>query len=278
MKIFDCFTFYNEFDILELRLQEHWNYVDYFVIAEANKTHQGHSKRFLLEDNWDRYKDYHDKIIHIKVEDMPTHDNAWVLENYQRNALARGLQNAQSEDVMIVSDCDEIMRDEVFNFIKKDNHNIWTTRCPMFYFKLNYMMIAPQRLWINHVAARVGKKFGPQEMRNMTLKFSQLPINYADNQLIVLKNGGWHFTYFGSTEFAINKLRNFAHQESLHLADKINVDECIARKGGIDPNYSEKFEYVEIDDYFPKTVLKNLDRWKNYILPNPVAKVVQLLS
>ena len=67
MKIYDCFTFYNEYDLLELRLKEHFDYVDYFVIAEANKTHQGRDKEFLLEQNWDRYKDFHDKIIHIKL-------------------------------------------------------------------------------------------------------------------------------------------------------------------------------------------------------------------
>ena len=62
-KIYDCFTFYNEFDLLELRLSEHYDYVDKFVICEANKTHQGHDKPFFLEDNWDRYKRFHYKII-----------------------------------------------------------------------------------------------------------------------------------------------------------------------------------------------------------------------
>ena len=277
MKIYDCFTFYNEYDLLELRLKEHWDHVDHFVIAEANKTHQGHAKPFLLEEQWDRYKDFHEKIIHIIVNDMPTHENAWVLENFQRNAVARGLTNATSEDIMVVSDCDEVTRGEAFDFMREDDHQIWTTRCPMFYYKLNYMMIAPQNYYINTVAARVGSKYSPQDMRNMTMQFSRLPVDYVDDKLITLGHGGWHFTYFGNTEHAANKLRNFAHQESNHWANKINVDEIIARKGGIDPNSQERFEYVIIDDYFPKAVTSDLERWKDYILPNATATAESFL-
>jgi hypothetical protein len=277
MKIFDCFTFYNELDLLELRLSEHWDHVDHFVIAEANKTHQGHAKPYFLEENWDRYQQFHSKIIHIKVDDMPTHPNAWVLENFQRNALARGLASADANDIMVVSDLDEIIRGETFDFMREDSHNIWTTRCPMFYYKLNYMMIAPQNFFINAVAARISKGLTPQEMRNLTLEYSRLPIDYVDDDLITLGHGGWHFTYFGNTEHAANKLRNFAHQESNHWADKIDVNEIIARKGGIDPNSGERFEYVAIDDYFPKTVLANPERWADYILPNATVTAESLL-
>jgi hypothetical protein len=278
VRVYDCFTFYNEFDLLELRLKEHWNHVDYFVISEANKTHQGHAKPFLLADNWERYSEFHSKIIHIKVDNMPTDPNAWVLENFQRNALARGLTNASPNDVMVVSDLDEIIRSDALDFMREDTeHTIWTTRCPMFYYKLNYMMIAPQNFFTNAVAAKVGKGFSPQDMRNLAIKYSQLPHNYIDDEVITLGHGGWHFTYFGNTEHAANKLRNFAHQESNHWADKIDVNEIIARKGGIDPNSAERFEYVVIDDYFPKTVINDLERWKDYILPNATAKVEEFL-
>jgi len=273
MKIYDCFTFYNEYDLLELRLKEHWNHVDYFVIAEANKTHQGHNKPFLLEENWSRFADFHDKIIHIKVNDMPTHPNAWVLENYQRDALSRGLINANVNDIIVVSDCDELMRKETFEFMRNDNRNVWTCRSPMFYYKINYMMISPQSYFINAVATRKGLNVTPQAMRNATLQFSQLPYNYSQPDLHVIQHAGWHFTYFGNTEHAANKLRNFAHQESNHWADKINVDEIISRKGGIDPTSNERFEFVYIDDYFPNAVLSDLDRWKEYILPNATVNV-----
>ena len=275
--IYDCFTFYNELDLLDLRLEEHFDHVDYFVIAEANKTHQGRDKSYVLKDNWDRYKNFHDKIIHISVDDMPSHSNAWVLENFQRNALARGLSSANPDDIIVISDLDELMRGETFQSMRDTDFNMYTCRAPMFYFKLNYMMVAPTSYFINAVASRAKNKISPQEMRNMTIRFSTLPYNYIDENLYTIQHAGWHFTYFGNTEHASNKLRNFAHQESNHWAEKISVDEIISRKGGIDPNSSEKFEYIIIDDYFPKTILKNLDKWTHYIVPDATTSIKNYL-
>jgi hypothetical protein len=277
MKIYDCFTFYNELDLLDLRLEEHFDYVDYFVIAEANKTHQGRDKPYFLEENWNRYKNFHDKIIHIKVDDMPTHPNAWVPENFQRNALSRGLKNANPEDIMVVSDMDELIRSDTFNVMRNTEFNLYTGRSPMFYFKLNYMMIQPNAFFINAVASRVKNGFSPQDLRNMTNHFANLPYNFIDQNLCTIQHAGWHFTYFGDTVHAANKLRNFAHQESNHWADKVNVDEIISRKGGIDPSSTERFEYISIDNYFPQTVFKNQDRWKNYIIPNATASIKNYL-
>jgi len=268
MKIYDCFTFYNEFDLLELRLQEHWDSVDKFIIAEANKTHAGRPKEFLLEQNWDRYKDYADKIVHIKEDDMPTHDNAWVLENFQRNALARGLQEAQGDDLVVISDVDEIIRAESFDVMRDTDYKVYSSRSPMFYFKLNYMAIEPNPYLINSMAVRAGFKLDPQTIRNMVHRFAPLPHDYSDADSYVIQHSGWHFTYFGNSEHAANKLRNFAHQESVGLADGLDIDKLVAMRKGTNPNNpGERFEIVEVDDYFPETILKNMDRWKDFILP-----------
>ena len=74
------------------------------------------------------------------------------------------------------------------------------------------------------------------------------------------------------------KLLNFAHIEGQHYANTIDVNESISRKGGIDPDYlEEQFEYVKIDEYFPKTILNNLDRWRDYIIPDATVSVRDLL-
>ena len=119
MKVFDCFTFYKEFDLLELRLEELWDTVDYFVIAEAGHTHQGSPKPYhLLDENWDRFEKYHSKIRHIKVDDMPNTANSWENENHQRRSLQRGLTDMQPEDLIITGDADEIVRPEIIELIK----------------------------------------------------------------------------------------------------------------------------------------------------------------
>ena len=119
MKIFDCFKFFNEYEILDLRFMTLYDHVDHFVIVEANKTHTGKSKGFNFEERMNDYKDYLDKVIYIKIEDLPTYDRSdiWVPENFQRNCISRGLEGvAQPGDKIFVSDCDEIWNPAVAKY------------------------------------------------------------------------------------------------------------------------------------------------------------------
>jgi hypothetical protein len=279
-KIYDCFTFYNEFDILELRLQEHWDYVDKFVIAEANTTHQGNPKDFLLEQNWDRFKPYADKIVHIKVDDMPQHANAWVPENFQRNALARGLMDADESDVILISDCDELVRDAAFGYIKESEHDLFATRIPLFYFKLNYMMYQPNQTLIGAIGVR--RKFlqTPQRIRDMGVGLMQRPWNYNDGRQCSIPHAGWHFSYFGNDDHVKNKIKSFAHQETNneYILNQVNLEDIFKNKRGLDANNTtEKFEIVEVDEYFPNTVVNNLEKYSDFIIPNAEANVLDFL-
>jgi hypothetical protein len=279
-KIYDCFTFYNEFDILELRLQEHWDQVDKFVIAEANMTHQGDPKEFLLEQNWDRFKPYADKIIHIKVDDMPNHPNAWVPENFQRNALGRGLADASPEDIIVTSDCDELVRTEAFEYMRESDHRLWACRIPLFYFKMNYYMYSPATSLVGAISVRKKDFKSHQEIRNLGHAISRTEWNYNDGVNCSIPHGGWHFSYFGNEEHVKNKIRSFAHRETNnpHILDNINLDEMLQQKRGLDKDSTnEKFEYVEVDEYFPRTVVNNLEKYSKFIIPNATKNVMDFL-
>ena len=279
-KIYDCFTFYNEFDILELRLQEHWDYVDKFVIAEANTTHQGAPKDFLLEQNWDRFKDYADKIVHIKVDDMPQSTNAWVPENFQRNALARGLMDADENDIILVSDCDEMVRDAAFEYMKESEHDLFATRIPLFYFKLNYMMYQPNQTLIGAIGVRRKYLQTPQRIRDMGVGLMQRPWDYNDGRQCSIPHAGWHFSYFGNEDHVKNKIKSFAHQETNneYILNQVDLDDIFKNKRGLDANNTnEKFEIVEVDEYFPNTVVNNLEKYSQFIIPNAEANVLDFL-
>ena len=272
MKIFDCFMFHNEFDVLELRLKEHWDYVDYFVIAEANVTHQGNTKEFLLEQNWDRVKDYQDKIIYIKVDDMPNDPDPWVLEHFQRNALSRGLETATDQDIIAISDCDELLKKSTWQAIKEDTEGTcWACKSFMFQFRLNYLLIsemASYRYIIHNMIQRGGKTMSPQLIREMR---DALPENAR-----IIEHAGWHFSYLGDTEFAIQKLTSYAHKEFSHLAKHVHVERSVELKVGVNPPSWEKFEYIKLDNYFPETVLNDLDRWKKYIIPKAEVNITDI--
>ena len=125
--IYDCFPFFNELDILEIRLNTLYDTVDYFVITEANKTHTGKRKAYVFEQNKDRFSKFLDKIIYIKVDDFPNFEdskasddgNKWMYENYQRDAIMKGLTNCKPDDIVIISDCDEIPNPKAIRIYKR---------------------------------------------------------------------------------------------------------------------------------------------------------------
>jgi hypothetical protein len=276
MKIYDCFTFFNELDVLEFRLEELYNTVDKFIIAEANLSHSGKPKNYILLENWERFKPYHDKMIRIQVDDFPETSDSWVREKFQRNALKRGLIDLQDDDIVIVSDLDEIPRAEMIDLIKSDENNYtrYILGIPMFQYKINYMKYHERGKQYNIIVTR-GKAFTePQLEREYTF-----PWNKDPEDTVYVDHGGWHFTYFGDDTNAIIKIQNFAHTETdrTDLIEKHNIDWMVANKYGHHGiNHEERFEIVRVDDYFPKCITSNLEKWKHMIVPDAAFKVTDL--
>ena len=105
-KIYDCFSYWDEDLLLDIRFNILNDYVDYFVIIEGNKTWQNNDKKLRFDIN--KFQKFKDRIIYIPVEDMPDGDNPYLRENFQRNCISRGILKAQDEDLIIISDLDEI--------------------------------------------------------------------------------------------------------------------------------------------------------------------------
>lgn len=262
MKIYDCFSFYNEYDLLEIRLQELWNTVDYFVIAEANKTHRGNLKEFNLDKNWHRFEKYASKIRYVRIQDMPDHPDHWIRESHQRASIDRGLFDMKPEDLIIVSDADEIPRASAINYIKTDvnNHDRYIMGVPIFYFKLNYLMTYPITRQINIKVTRGKAYMGAHRERET---WNQI------QGTVEIEHGGWHFCYFGTTEFAKNKIKSFAHSETdvPWIVDNLNVEEIVKAGYGIGwDKGQERFQSVKIDEYYPKAILYNLEKYQNFIV------------
>lgn len=121
MKIYDCFTFYNEIDLLKIRIDLLKDYVDYFVLVEMCVTQNGKPKEMFFDKHKAEFADFGVNIIHIKVMEIPEmnqeYDN-WLLENYQRNNILQGLKNCQEDDLIIISDLDEIPNPKIIKFLK----------------------------------------------------------------------------------------------------------------------------------------------------------------
>jgi hypothetical protein len=287
-KVYDCFMFYNELDVLEVRFKELYDHVDHIVMTEANTTFSGHSKEYIFLDNRERFKPFLDKIIHIKVEDMPGVSPGapggmacMYNENHQRNVLTRGLDEADNNDIILICDMDEIVRGSVVNQLRKDTqHSLWGFNMPYFYYKFNYMQVNPLVYQVNPSAATWGRaKTYPtfSNLRTHGMIWQNHPIYFDDGVNMKVQHSGWHFTYQGGTDFAVNKLLTTGHDDYRGMAEGLDVDALIAQGRSAPQLEEHKGEVVKLDYYFPKCIVEDQERWKDYILPNGKFSVTEKL-
>lgn len=283
--IYDCFTFFNELDLLEIRLNELNSIVDKFVIVEANKTHQGAAKALFFQENKERFAAFKDKIIHIIVDDFPAAENAWTLERFQRNAIARGLSNCQANDVIMVSDLDEIPNKETVLNCQKLN-GIKLLKQKTFYYFLNCVREdgneMPKETWIGTTICYFKDFSTAQAMRDISIKYLGLASpNLIDkifaygrilfktkdrHKVLLIKNGGWHFSFLGGIEKIINKIESFAHTEfNKDLYKDASKLEAAINSGNDIFGRNMKFKFIKIDKSFPETIYLNQQKYKALI-------------
>lgn len=272
MKVYDCFTFFNELDLLEIRLHELYNVVDWFVIAEANMSHSGNPKEYVLESNWERFSQFHNKIRYLKIDDFPKTNNSWVREKFQRDSILRGLTDLNPDDLVIVSDLDEIPRAEIVEAIKEDENKYerYVLQVPLFRYKFNFLKWY-QPVINNQMIVTRGHVFtNPERERDYT--HAWLP---PAPDVVYLPHAGWHFSYLGDDKNAVHKIQNFAHTEQNipEIVNTFSIARMIKEKCGPNPNDIEKFEYVVLDDYFPRHVVENQEKYKNLIIADATANV-----
>lgn len=280
MKVYNCFQFFNELDLAEIRIQENWDTTDYFVIAESNYTHSGMPKPYYLLENWERFKPYESKIRRIQVDEsieeqrkqFPGDTDEWVREKYQRWALQKGLHDLQPEDLVVLSDCDEVPRGEMIQMIKEDENNYdrYILKVVHFHFRFNYMRVVPQSAYGNVLAIR-GRVFtDPMKERQYTFPWFTRP-----PETVEVDHGGWQWSDFGNDEHVIKKLKSFCHldQDNEEILKNIKIDWLIENRYDRDNSFVPKFEIVKVDDYFPKCVTDNLDKWQHMIVPDATLTV-----
>jgi len=281
-KIYDCFTFNNELDLLELRLTELYKHVDKFVIVEANRTFQNTPKPFYFIEHMDRFAPWLDKIIHYPVTDMPVDSDAWGRERHQRDAIAQAVVDADADDIIFVSDLDEIIRPETADAIRADDRNsIWGMRMPLFYFKFNYMLTTTDSIYTTWaVACRKRLLNSAEDLRRNRFAMNSLPLQHNQDGIRMMEHAGWQFSYLGDTDFARSKIQSFSHVETNQswVLDRLDIDSSIALGIGIVPSAVEKFVAVQINEYMPRTIRSNLDRYSKYLVPAATAHVTDFIK
>lgn len=254
-KLFDCFQFYNELDLLEIRLAELSPVVDHFVLVEAAYTHAGTPKPLYFAQNRERFARYADKIIHVVVEDDPG-GFAWVREAHQRQAILRGLTQAGSADMVIISDADEILRPDVVQRLRSVGANDPALFAPHLDIHLYFLNLRSPDPWISVAAAPFAlvRQVGANNMRYLAKQGIGQTIPAA----------GWHFTWMGGMERFLAKLDAFAHREMIGSfghdgdANRARLEKFFATgrfEEGAIPGMWTALTRVPIDDGFPAALL-----------------------
>ncbi len=258
MKIFDCFLFYNELELLELRFEVLWNVIDKFIIVEANKTFSGKDKPFNYELNKEKFTKYIDKIVYVKVEDSPAPKskiNFWNVEYFQRNCIMRGLkQVAQIGDFVLIADADEIIKpDTLLNSLKYDE---WISFEQNLYYY--YVNLKQNKNFVGPVIAKYGTFRTPEELRQ------------SRHKIKIIADGGWHFSFLGGAERIREKISSYSetHTNNKNLQNIDSIDYMIRSKKDIFGRKKVHYSLVPIDDKLPSYIQVLINKYP-YLLFNP---------
>ena len=295
MNIYDCFMYFDEDLLLDLRLNTLNHFVKKFVITEATYTHNGSKKKLNFDIN--KFKKFKDKIIYIIVENQP--DNILELSNsdtkdrkgeklilngmardyFQRENLSKGLKDAVGDDLILISDLDEIPNLNKLNFNEIKN-NIIIFEQKMFYYKFN--LFYEDYSWQGSKAVKQKNFISPQWLRN--IKGKKYPKWRIDtyfskkkySNLLFINDGGWHFTCLRTPEQLEKKLLNFAHHyeyeesglklddiKKLILEKRVMYDHTVDQKGY---KWSGKSILKKIDEKFlPEHLSSNLNKYSDWL-------------
>ena len=280
MKIFDCFMYFDEEMILDLRLNILNGHVDYFIIVESRYNHKGERRKLLF--NKEKFIKYRDKIIYLVHDEVPskvkrindeddekTQTNKYIMnalyrENAQRNYIINGLSSAGEDDYVIISDVDEIPDLTKINILGNFKFSVFEQK--MYYYKIN-LLNKTNPFWYGSRVCKKKYLKSPQWLRHQyskKIKFWQIH-RYFTNPPII-ENGGWHFSFIGTPETVKNKIEDYAHGE---INTKKNKDLNRIRqkiKDNEDVIDDVILQKVKLDSTFPKYILKNQDKLKNFII------------
>lgn len=262
--IYDCFLFFDEIMLLEIRLKELDSVVDKFVLVEATRTHSGQPKKLYydeIKDN-DVFAPYKDKITHV-VYDKSSHDIRKEEERLQRNYISVGLKGAKPDDIIIVSDADEIVDHRVVPIMEKCEVPT-RLEMKMYYY---YFNCRANEDWLYPIFCRY---------RDFSFAHDMRILQFANG----LRKGGWHFSYLVPFDQIPKKLESFSHAEYDTDFYK-NIDRlksCVENNTDIFNRPEMTFTIEPLDA--PQCVMENEDKYRQFIKEqkSPVSYAGQSVS
>ena len=283
MKVFDSFIFFNELELLEMRLNILDDVVDYFVLTESPFTVSGNEKPLYYQENKDMFGKFNDKIVHHITEEIPNDFNHMLEKSkfhvaykdpdpygtpminlpvrfqralFNRNNSAFGIEKAgvTDDDLVITSDADEIVNPLLLQDLEWFNpSNHYVAECRAFYYKLNFLY---QEDWMG------SRLCTWKHLKNTTIDQHRQDHENAHK----IQDAGWHFSFLGNAENFKLKLASYEHTENNTDTVTRNAEEKI--ESGLDPlGRGQTYKAVPIDDSYPDYITRNQDKYTEFIKP-----------
>lgn len=280
--IYDCFPFFNELDVLEIRLNVLKDVVDKFVLVEAGETHTGKPKPFYFEENKARFAAFADRIIHVKIEKFPAIcTTSWARENWQRNRIDEGLKGrAKDDDLILISDLDEIPDPAlVAKDVPERGVTVYDQRYYAFY--LNYDDVR-QQYWYGTRRVKyrdflhafdgvsvIENEILPSAVNEGTtaskIRCRRLPRSRGGEKIV--HHGGWHFTCLGGAVAVVRKMKSVVPHHDFDPEDPKLTEAAVARliAEGRGPALKMNCFGVPLDDRFPQYILDHREKYAHLI-------------
>ncbi len=271
MRIIDCFMYFDEDLVLEIRLNTLSKIVNKFVICEATRDHAGNKKELKFDIN--KFSKFRKKINYLVVDDIPVkvkpikknwHENH-ARDQFQRNALEREIKNFNPEDLIMISDIDEIPDPKKIKEFNVENKYACFLQ-KNFQSKMN-LLNTTDKFWPGTKICQKKYLKSPQWLRNLKTKKQPIWKIFSDKQPQLIYNGGWHFSFLKNPSSIKQKINAYSHQE-YNLPEFTNIDKIGEKiSKGIDLfGRNIKYEKINLDESFPEYILNNKDRFKDWIL------------
>ena len=302
MKIYDGFIFFNELDLLDIRLNTLYDVVDHFILVESSVTHQGTAKTYIFEENKERFSKYLDKIIHIKIDNTPDdfgnlieveattfkdkiynsikrdikatslfnindiNQRGFGRDFFQKECVKLGMELASEQDILISSDLDEIPNPEILSRLSEffESDSLYTFSQIHYCYYLN--MIYHTHINNSRINSTVTNYWHGSRMGAWGL-LKHYPLNEVraqENNLIM--DGGWHFSWQGGKDRVKLKLQSYSHQENNQQSIINSVDSILDGKDSFTDFRGGRASKVDIGlETHPEYLVTNIDRFKHLI-------------
>ena len=260
MKIFDAFLFNDEWDLLELRFRYLWNHVDHFVIVEGDRDFAGRPKPSSETRLRATFDQYWSKIQYVGINLLENPINRWENETIQRNGLGSCLDQMDRNDILLMSDADEIPHRQAISALRGGAHTPTALVIRNHYYYLNVRDYGHGHdVYMPKVIA----------CRAFELNCIRTPQNWQNNRLHLTTLGpeGWHFSYLGGPEAIAKKLSQFSHSEfdtDYHRSVE-RLTGIIDRNEDLFGRPEHTFMRIPIDSTFPEPLQEDPERWAQYI-------------